>query len=414
MAEEFSGFYKLPIDERLSRVKKSAGLTDAEAALLAKEGGLPLETANRMVENLVGTIPMPLGVAVNFKINGNGRLIPMATEEPSVIAACSYAAKLALPEGFVASADEPVMIGQIQLVQVPDCEGAAKKIIAKKAQLIKGANSPDAPLVRHGGGVRDLDAKVLGTPRGKMLIVYIYVDTRDAMGANAVNTFAESMAPTLEEISGGKVRLRILSNLAAKRMARAKAVWKKEAIGADVVEGILDAYEFAVADQYRATTNNKGIMNGIDALMVATGNDWRAIEAGAHSYAAISGKYLPLAKYSKDKNGDLVGEIELPMAVGTIGGATKTHPVAQIALKILGNPNAKELAQIAASVGLAQNFAAIRALATEGIQRGHMELHSRNIAVLAGATGAEIDRVAELMAGEGKVSVQRATELLKK
>ncbi len=410
--EEFSGYYKLPLEERLKKLQAFAGLTEQETLLLKKEGSLPLETANRMIENAAGTYPLPLGLAVNFKINGKQRAIPMAIEEPSVIAACSNAAKLALPDGFTASADEPVMIGQIQLVNVPNCELASKKILAKKSELIKHANSPDAPLVKYGGGMKSLETKILETPRGKMLIAYIYVDTRDAMGANAVNTFAETIAPQLEELSEGKVRLRILSNLATKRMARATAVWKKETIGADVVEGVLDAYEFAAHDQYRATTNNKGIMNGIDALVVATGNDWRAIEAGAHSYAAITGKYLPLAKYSKNKEGDLVGEIELPLALGLVGGATKTHPVAQIALKILGVKNAKELSEIAAAVGLAQNFAALRALATEGIQRGHMELHARNIATMAGATGADVDKIAQQMAKEGKVRVERARELL--
>ncbi len=410
--ETFSGYYKLSLGARLEKLQAFANLSDEEVQLLKKEGNLSLETANRMIENTVGSMPLPLGIAVNFKINGKERAVPLAIEEPSVIAACSNAAKLSLPEGFTAHADEPVMIGQIQLVNVPDCGAASKKILAKKSELIKHANSPDAPLVKYGGGVKDLETKILDTARGKMLIVYIYVDTRDAMGANAVNTFAETIAPQLEELSGGKVRLRILSNLATKRMARASAVWKKETIGEGVVEGVLDAYEFALNDAWRATTNNKGIMNGIDALAVATGNDWRAIEAGAHSYAAITGKYLPLAKYSKNKQGDLVGEIELPMALGLVGGATKTHPIAQIALKILNVKSAKELAEIAAAVGLAQNFAALRALATEGISRGHMELHARNIATMAGATGADVDKIAQQMANEGKVRVERARELL--
>ncbi len=414
MAEtDFAGFYKLTVSQRAQALKKFANLSDDELGLLQKEGGLPLETASKMIENVAGTMPLPLGFAVNFKINGITRAIPMAIEEASVVAASSNAAKLALPDGFQAHADEPIMIGQVQLVDVPDPEASAKKIIEKKSTLIKAANTPDAPLVRHGGGLKDLDAKVISTPRGKMLITYLYVDTRDAMGANAVNTFAESIAPELEEISGGKVRLRILSNLAVKRKAYARAVWSKDAIGEDTIEGILDAYEFAAADAFRAATNNKGIMNGIDALVIATGNDWRAIEAGAHAYAAITGKYLPLAKYSKDKEGSLVGEIELPMALGTVGGATKTHPIAQICLKILGVENARELAEIAACVGLAQNFAALRALATEGIQRGHMDLHSRNIAILAGAKGAQVDEIAARLVKEKKVSVQRAREFLK-
>ncbi|MFQ5405805.1 MAG: hydroxymethylglutaryl-CoA reductase, degradative [Candidatus Micrarchaeia archaeon] len=410
----FSGFYKLPVEKRLEKLKEFANLSDDEVQVLQKQGGLKLETANRMIENVAGTFPLPLGLAVNFKINGKEKIIPMAIEEPSVVAAASNSAKLALPGGFQAEANEPVMIGQIQLVGVKDTQTASNKILEKKDELIQQANAHDAPLVKHGGGVRDIDTKTLETPRGKMLIVLIFVDTRDAMGANAVNTFAEKIAPTLEELSEGKIRLRILSNLATKRMARAKAVWKKEVIGEDVVEGILDAYEFAKADQHRATTNNKGVMNGIDALVVATGNDWRAIEAGAHSYAAITGKYLPLAKYSKNENNDLIGEIELPMALGLVGGATKTHPVAKISVKILNVKTAKELSEIAAAVGLAQNFAALRALASEGIQRGHLQLHAKNYAVMAGATGELIDKVASQMEKEGKVSLDGAAEILKR
>lgn len=413
--EDFAGFYKLSIAQRIEKIKNHAELSEDEAQALQKQGTLSLDAADRMIENAIGTISLPLGVAVNFVVNGKQTVVPLAVEEPSVIAACSYAAKLCLPQGFTATADDSIMTGQIQLVSVPDCKAGLEKIIAKKTQLIKEANAPDAPLVKHGGGVRDLDAKILDTSRGKMLIVEIHVDTKDAMGANAVNTFAEAMAPSLEELSGGKVRLRVLTNLCTKRMATAKATWKKSVIGEDTIEGILDAYAFAQADQYRATTNNKGIMNAISSLAIATGNDSRAIESGAHSYAAITGRYLPLTKYSKKKDGDLQGEITLPLAFGTIGGATKTNPIAQISLKILQVKTAKELSQIAASAGLAQNFAALRALATEGIQRGHMALHARNIAVLAGAANAkEIDAVAEVLAKEKNVRIERAREELEK
>ncbi len=412
MAESFSGFYKLPLAERIAKLKSFAGLSEEETAFLSKAGALDFDTANRMVENAVGFFPLPLGLAVNFRINGTERVIPMAIEEPSVIAAASNAAKLSLPDGFSASATEPVMMGQVQLVGVPDAKKAVKAIASAKASLLGLANSRDAPLVKYGGGARGIQCKIIKTPRGEMLIVHLLVDCRDAMGANAVNTMCEALAPELEEISGGKARLKILSNLAVRRLAKSGCIWKKEAIGADAIEGILDAYAFALADPYRAATHNKGIMNGIDAAVLATGNDWRAVEAGAHAYASISGRYLPLTKYSKTKEGDLKGEIELPMAVGLVGGATKTHPIAKVAVKILGVTSAGELAGIIASVGLAQNFAALKALSTEGIQRGHMELHARNIAIQAGATGKRIDEIAEKMISERDVRVERAREIL--
>jgi hydroxymethylglutaryl-CoA reductase len=306
------------------------------------------------------------------------------------------------------------MIGQIQLVNVPDAKKAAKEIAAKKAEIIKLANKPDAPMVKYGGGVKELDVREYGTPRGKMLVVYLFIDCRDAMGANAVNTFCETLAPEFEKLTGAKARLRILSNFATQRIARAKAVWKKEIIGEDAVEGVLDAYEFAAADAYRAATHNKGVMNGIDAVVVATGNDWRAVEAGAHSYASMSGRCMPLTRYRKNAAGDLEGEIEIPMAVGLVGGATRTHPLARLAVKVLGAKSAGELAQTIAAVGLAQNFAALKALSTEGIQRGHMELHARNVAVAAGAKGRQIDEIARKMVGERNIRQERAAELLKK
>ncbi|MCX6767301.1 MAG: hydroxymethylglutaryl-CoA reductase, degradative [Candidatus Micrarchaeota archaeon] len=413
-----SEFYKKTPAERLAFVKDFAQLTGEEAALLQKTGALDLDSANRMIENVVGETHVPLGVATNFLINGKEYLVPMAIEEPSVVAAASNAAKLARPGGFTASADEPVMIGQIQLVGVKDFEAAKKKILENKKALIEFANSLDAPLVKHGGGARDMDARVIDSQRGKMLIIHLLVDCRDAMGANAVNTMSEKLAPKLEALTGGEVRLRIISNLAVNRMARAKTIWTKESLatkeypGGEVIERVLDAYAFAAADPYRCATHNKGIMNGIDAVILATSNDWRAIEAGAHAYAALGGKYKPLTKYYTNGAGDLVGEIELPMAVGLIGGATKTHPVAQVCVKILGVKSAQELAQVCAAVGLAQNFAALRALATTGIQAGHMRLHARNIAVMAGAKGEQIDAIAARIADEKNVRVDRAKEIL--
>ncbi|MBI5229168.1 hydroxymethylglutaryl-CoA reductase, degradative, partial [Candidatus Micrarchaeota archaeon] len=378
-----------------------------------------------MSENVFSTYQFPLGIATNFLINNQDCLIPMAIEEPSVVAAASKAAKIAREAGgFSASSDEPVMIGQIQIVNLKNAEEAKKKILENKNQLIKIANEQDPILVQFGGGVRDFEAKVFETRRGKMLVVYLSADVRDAAGMNAVNTMCEALSPYLEDISEGEVRLRIISNLATKRLARAKAVFSKKALeesfaekkftGEEIVERMLDAYEFAYCDPYRATTHNKGIMNGIDAVAIACGQDFRALEAGAHSFASISGKYLPLTKYYKNSEGSLVGEIELPIAVGLVGGAARTHPIARICLKILGVKSAQQLAEVMACVGLANNFAALRALAMEGIQLGHMRLHAKNIAVLAGAEGNEIDEIAEKMVAAKKIRVDYAKELLEK
>jgi hydroxymethylglutaryl-CoA reductase len=411
---KISGFYKLPPSERLEKVKEFAGLSDDEAGSIFKTGGIPMDQVDRMIENVIGTMDVPLGIATNFKINGKDYLIPMAIEEPSVVAAASNAAKMARARGgFKTSSTEPRMIGQIQLTGVANPEDAKKKILAKKEDLIALANEQDPILVKFGGGARDMEVRVIDTIRGPMLIAHIIVDCRDAMGANAVNTMAEALAPELEELTGGRVYLRIISNLAVHRLARAEAVFSKDAIGGpEVVEGILNAFAFADADPYRATTHNKGIMNGITAMVLATGNDTRAIEAGAHAYAAITGEYKTLTKYEKNEDGDLVGRIELPMAVGLIGGATAVHPVAKACVKVLGVKTANELGEVMAAVGLAQNFAALRALATEGIQRGHMGLHARNIAVMAGAEGDEIDRVVEVLVAEKKVRMDRAKEVL--
>lgn len=409
---DISGFHKLPVDERLKKVREFAGLTKEEEALLKKTGALGLDSANRMIENVIGTTQFPFGIATNFLINGKDYLIPMAIEEPSVVAAASYSAKLARPAGgFRTSSTDPVMIGQIQLL-TDKPEEAGKKILSRKQELLDLANSRDSMLIKLGGGARDLLTRVIKTPEGKMLIVHLLVDVRDAMGANAVNTMAELISPRIEELTGGKVRLKIISNFADRRLARAEAVWKKDVLGEDTIDGILSAYHFAEADQYRCTTHNKGIMNGIDAVVIATGNDFRAIEAGAHSYAARNGRYEPLTKYRKNKDGDLVGTIELPMALGLVGGATRTHPIARIAIKILGVKTAQELGEVIAAVGLAQNFAAIRALAAEGIQKGHLKLHAKNFAVMAGAKDSLIDEIAKKMIEEGNISYVRATEIL--
>ncbi|MGD0423762.1 MAG: hydroxymethylglutaryl-CoA reductase, degradative [Candidatus Bathyarchaeia archaeon] len=413
-SSELSGFYKLPVSSRVKFVREFASLTDEDEALLRQTGPLSLDLANRMIENVIAVLPVPLGIATNFMINGQDRLVPMAIEEPSVVAAASNAARMARSRGgFSTNSTEPIMIGQIQIVDVPDPQGARFEILKQKDKLIKHANDQDPVLVSLGGGARDLQVRVIDSALGKMVIAELLVDCRDAMGANAVNTMAEAVAPLIEQISGGKVLLRIISNLAVKRLARAKAIFDKEQLGGDdVVNGILCAYEFAAADPFRCATHNKGIMNGVTAVVLATGNDTRAIEAGAHSYAARSGHYTPLTVWEKSDEGDLVGTLEMPMAVGIVGGATASNPIAKLAVKILGIKTARELAEIICAVGLAQNLAALRALASEGIQRGHMSLHARNIAIGVGATGDLIDRITSQMVKERKIRVDRAKELL--
>jgi hydroxymethylglutaryl-CoA reductase len=367
-----------------------------------------------MIENVIGAIPIPLGIGVNFLINNRDYLIPMAIEEPSVVAAASYAAKMVRDGGgFHTSSTAPIMIGQIQAVDIKDPDAAMQRVLSAKEELLKKANDQDPMLVSAGGGARDLNAKVIHTTVGPMLITELQVDCRDAMGANAVNTMAEAIAPMIEHITGGHVYLRIISNLATKRLAKAWCTVPKEALGGEeVVDGIVNASAFAAADPYRAATHNKGAMNGIIAVILATGNDHRAIEAGAHAYAALKGQYTSLSTWEKNENGDLKGEIELPMAVGLIGGAVRTHPMAKIAIKILGVKTANEFAEVLAAVGLAQNLGALRALAHEGIQRGHMSLHARNIAVAAGAKDELIDLVAERMVKERKIRMDRAKELI--
>ncbi len=393
-----SSFYKLSLEERLDKLRDFSGLSDEEIELV-KNGKLSLSTAQRMIENVVGVLPIPLGIAVNFLINGRDYLIPMAIEEPSVVAAASHAAKLARPSGgFQASSTDPIMIGQIQLVKSRSPRDAEKQILASKKEILNIANQQDPMLISKGGGAKDLRVRILPSLTGTMVIAELMVDCRDAMGANVVNTMAESVAPVLEKLSEGRVNLRIISNLADRRVARASVRISKEALGSEaVVDGIVDAYAFAAADPYRCATHNKGVMNGVTAVCLATGNDTRAMEAGAHAYASRTGHYSPLTRWNKNDNGDLEGFIEIPTAVGIIGGITAVHPTAKICLKILGVKSAKELGEVMASVGLAQNLAALRALAAEGIQQGHMSLHARNIAAMAGAEGDMIDLVAAAM-----------------
>jgi hydroxymethylglutaryl-CoA reductase len=411
---KISGFYKIPPLERLKIIKEMTGISDEDLANISATGALKYDQLDRMVENVIGTMEVPLGIAVNFLINGKDYLIPMATEEPSVIAAASNAAKMAREKGgFTTSSTGPVMRGLIQVTGIKDPYGARFSVLSEKSRIMEMANAVDPILVKFGGGCKDVEAYVKQTPSDDILVVHLIVDCRDAMGANAVNTMAETVGPYLEKITGGKVYLRIISNLADKRLMRAKAVFSKESIGGvEVVDAVIKAWEFAEADPYRAATHNKGIMNGITAVTLATGNDTRAIEAGAHAYASITGAYKPLTRYEKNSEGDLVATIELPLAVGLVGGATASHPTAKANVKIIGVKTATELGEVMAAVGIAQNFAALRALATEGIQRGHMQLHSRNIAIQAGATGDLIDKVAEAMVREKKIRADRAKELL--
>jgi len=411
-SSQVSGFYKLPIEKRIEAVKDFADLSNEEAELFSS--CLDMGIADRMIENVLGTFELPLGIAVNFQINGKDYLVPMAIEESSVVAAASNAAKIArIQGGFKTECTKPLMIGQIQLLGFDDVTNAAEKIMDHKKELLKLANDQDKILIDLGGGAEDLEVRILDSPLGKMIVVHVIVNVLDAMGANAVNTMCEALAPMLEELTGGHVRLKILSNLADRRIVKAKAVFDKEKMGGEkVVDAFIESYTLASIDPYRAATHNKGIMNGIDALIVATGNDFRAIEAGAHVYAARNGQYTSLSRYYKDKNGNLVGELELPMAVGIIGGAANIHPKAKVCRKILGVKTAKELAEVVVSLGLAQNFAAVFALSTVGIQKGHMSLHAKNIAVMAGATGDQIDKVANQLVKEGKVKLDRAKEIM--
>ena len=414
------GFYNLSLEERLAELALRSELSVEDISALSGKVGLTAQQADPMIENVVGVYALPLGIALNFLINDREVLVPMAVEEPSVVAGASFMAKLARSGGgIVAQADPPEMIGQIQLLEIADLPAAKQAILDQKEALLAEISGVDPVLKRLGGGGRDLEARLIeDSPIGPFLVVHLIYDVRDAMGANAVNTAVERLAPRLESISGGKAHLRILSNLADRRLARARCVipLNELAFGDyqadDVRDGIIAAWAFAVVDPYRAATHNKGIMNGIDPVVIATGNDWRAIEAGAHAYAARSGRYTSLSTWGQDEKGNLVGSLELPMAVGIIGGATRVHPVARASLKLMGVTTAAELAEIIVSVGLAQNLAALRALATEGIQRGHMGLHARQVAIAAGAQGEQIEKLAAQLVIEKIVRLDRAEEIL--
>jgi hydroxymethylglutaryl-CoA reductase len=415
------GFYKRPLAERAALVAEWAKLTAKEQSALLGIAGLNAAQADNMIENAVGVYALPLGIATNFLINGEEYLIPMVVEEPSVVAAVSNAAKLFREGGgFTTSSDEPIMIGQIQVLDVDDVYVAAGTVKAQRKRLLQIVNQEiGGSIVERGGGARDIEVRPLpDTSVGAMLIVHLLYDTRDAMGANAVNTAVEQLAPHIEELTGGRVNLRILSNLTDRRKARVEGMIPASELatpgssGEEVVRAIVEAGAFAVVDPYRAATHNKGIMNGIDAVAIATGNDWRALEAGAHAYAARSGQYTSMTQWWQDEQGNLRGALEIPLAVGIVGGATRVHPAAQIALKILGVQSARQLAEIMVAVGLAQNFAAIRALSTEGIQRGHMRMHARQIAVAAGASGDLIARVVQQMIDEDNIRPERARAIV--
>lgn len=408
------GFYKLDPADRLARVAEAAGLDADAVSRLQDTGNLPLATADSMIENVIGTMNVPLGVATNLVIDGEEVLVPMATEESSVVAAVSNAARQCRDAGGITTAmSGACMIAQIQLVDVPNPEFARLKILEREDDIRAICDATDPVLTRQGGGFRDVEVRVLEGRSGPMVVTHLVVDTRDAMGANAVNSMAEAVAPSIAAWTGGRTRLRILSNLADRRVARARATWPLEAIGgAEVRDGMIAAYEFADVDPYRATTHNKGIMNGVTAVCLATGNDTRAVESGAHAYACRAGGYRPLSRWETDADGNLTGTLEMPLAVGLVGGATRSHPIARTCLEIMGVETADRLARNVVAVGLAQNFAALRALATTGIQKGHMALHAKNIAVMAGATGDEVDRVADELVASGTVRVDRAEEIL--
>ncbi|MCD6479872.1 hydroxymethylglutaryl-CoA reductase, degradative [Candidatus Bathyarchaeota archaeon] len=416
-SSRISGFYKKPVEERIRLVSEFADLSDEDVSLLRSGGGLSLDVADRMIENVLGLMAYPFAVAVNFRINGRDYMVPMVLEEPSVVAAASNMARLMREgDGIKASCTDPVMIGQIQVVNIPNMEEAIEAVRGEREQILELANEQDPILVKIGGGAKDLEIRRLETEMGEMLILHLLVDCRDAMGANAVNTMCEAVAPLVEKLTGGRVLLRIISNLADRRIARAEAVVRKDLIGGEeVVDDIVKAWAFADADPYRAATHNKGIMNGIIAVALATAQDHRAIEAGAHAYAARTGRYRALSRWWKNEDGDLVGELELPLAVGVVGGATRTHPMARLALKILGVSTARELAEVMVSVGLAQNLGALRALVQEGIQYGHMRLHARNLVIMAGAERDLIDRaVEELVASGGRITFDRAKEVVER
>lgn len=420
-SSKLPGFYNLEVSQRLEALRESAGLSATALEALQGSAGLTPEQASHMIENVVGVFGVPLGVAVNFQVNGRDVLVPMVIEEPSVVAGASFMAKLAREGGgFTCTTTAPEMIAQIQVLEVPDMELARRRIEQARDEILRMADATDPVISGLGGGARDLEIRVLeDTPIGPMMILHLIFDTRDAMGANTLNTAVESLSPEIERLSGGRTHLRILSNLADRRLAKASCRIPAEVLAFDgfsherVRDGIIEAWAFAEADPYRAATHNKGIMNGIDAVVIATGNDWRAVEAGAHAYAARSGRYTSLSRWWVGESGELAGELELPMAVGVVGGATRVHPVAKACLALLGVGSSRELAEVIAAVGLAQNLAALRALSTEGIQRGHMGLHARQLAIAAGAEGDLVEVVAQRLVAEGVVRLDRAREVFR-
>ena len=418
--DEQKKFYNLSPQERLARLAAETGLSAADMATLSGEDGLKTEAADHMIENVIGTFSLPLGIARNFLINGREVPIPMVVEEPSIVAGASFMAKLARGTGgFFAHTTPPEMIGQIQILDVDDPPSARLKLLAEKDALLADAAQVDPLLIKLGGGPRDFEVRLIkDSPIGPFLVAHLIYNVMDAMGANAVNTAVERLAPKIERITGGRVLLRILSNLADRRLARARVTIRTADLafgdfsGEDVRDGIIQAWAFAAVDPYRAATHNKGIMNGVDPILIATGNDWRAVEAGVHAYAARDGRYTSLSTWGMDGNGDLVGTLEMPLALGTVGGATRVHPGAQASLRLMGIDVAVELAQVIVSVGLAQNLAALRALATEGIQRGHMSLHARQVAVAAGAQEDQIDALVERLVADGIIRIDHAQAIL--
>ncbi|MBT2653254.1 hydroxymethylglutaryl-CoA reductase, degradative [Oceanobacillus sp. ISL-73] len=417
------GFYNMSVDERRKLLKDNYDLTDEQMRNLSNNPSLSLDKANNMIENVVGTYELPLGMGLNFVINGKEYTVPMAIEEASVVASASHIAKIVRSAGgFEAKSRERLMIGQIQVVGCSDFKDAKQALLNQKDTLLSAANDAYPSIVKRGGGTRDLDVRILNedanSTYSQMLVMHIYVDTCDAMGANMINTIVEAIAPIVEEITGGKVYLRILSNYADRSLASARCVIPPYLLttgdftGEEVRDGVIHAYEFAASDPYRAVTHNKGIMNGIDPIVIATGNDWRAVEAGAHAYAAKDGQYGSMTTWSEDEAGNLVGEIELPMSVGIVGGATRVHPLAELSLSIMNIESAAELAEVIVSVGLAQNLGALKALATDGIQKGHMALHSRSVAIAGGASGEMIDVIAKKLIDQKEIRVGKAKELV--
>lgn len=408
------GFYKASLNERRQRVADASGLSQQEIDHLQDTGNLDPELVEHMVENTIGTMNVPIGIATNFIIDQRETLVPMATEESSVIAAASNAARQCRSSGGIyTSTSGSLMIAQVQLVDVPNPAYARQQILEHREDIQHICDDSDPVLLSLGGGFKDMEVRLLETGAGPMVITHLIVDTQDAMGANAVNSMAEAVAPSISQWTQGQTYLRILTNLADRRLVRARATWQLEDMGGETVrDGMLTAYELARADPYRAATHNKGIMNGVNAVALATGNDTRAIEAGAHAYAAQNGGYASLTRWEQDQDGNLTGVLEMPMAMGLVGGATKAHPTAGICLKIMQAQTAAQLGGIAAAVGLAQNFAALRALATTGVQQGHMALHARNIALMAGAKGADVDAVANELVTSGTVRTDAAEKIL--